>query len=229
MDIIKKITAGVALMTALMVGAGVPFSGVQALPLITNGSFEDPGTVASLGAGSTFMPGWTVVTSGQVDAALILMNGSSDPSIGPSNGAFFLDLTGSNDQTPPYAVGVTQYINTVANQQYTLSFDLGSTSNYGIPAKILASAGNASFVFTSTLTGVNNWEQETLTFTALGPSTLISLTGDFAQYGYIGLDNVSVTATPLPAALPLFASVLGVLGLLGWRRKRKAAAALAAT
>jgi hypothetical protein len=31
--------------------------------------------------------------------------------------------------------------------------------------------------------------------------------------------------TPLPAALPLFASGLGALGLLGWRRKRKAQAA----
>jgi hypothetical protein len=31
--------------------------------------------------------------------------------------------------------------------------------------------------------------------------------------------------TPLPAALPLFASGLGALGLLGWRRKRKTQAA----
>jgi len=31
-------------------------------------------------------------------------------------------------------------------------------------------------------------------------------------------------ATPLPAALPLFAGGLGALGLLGWRRKRKAVA-----
>ena len=30
-----------------------------------------------------------------------------------------------------------------------------------------------------------------------------------------------VTATPLPAALPLFASGLGALGLFGWRRKRR--------
>ena len=29
------------------------------------------------------------------------------------------------------------------------------------------------------------------------------------------------SATPLPAALPLFATGLGALGLLGWRRKRK--------
>ena len=35
------------------------------------------------------------------------------------------------------------------------------------------------------------------------------------------------TATPLPAALPLFASGLGGLGLLGLRRKRKKAAAIA--
>jgi hypothetical protein len=35
------------------------------------------------------------------------------------------------------------------------------------------------------------------------------------------LDGVE---TPLPAALPLFATGLGALGLLGWRRKKKAAA-----
>ena len=38
----------------------------------------------------------------------------------------------------------------------------------------------------------------------------------------------SVTLTPLPAAFPLFATGLGALGLLGWRRKRKNAAATAA-
>ena len=32
---------------------------------------------------------------------------------------------------------------------------------------------------------------------------------------------VPVSQVPLPAALPLFATGLGVLGLLGWRRKRK--------
>ena len=36
---------------------------------------------------------------------------------------------------------------------------------------------------------------------------------------------ITVTAaTPLPGALPLFATGLGALGLLGWRRKRKQAA-----
>jgi hypothetical protein len=35
------------------------------------------------------------------------------------------------------------------------------------------------------------------------------------------------SATPLPAALPLFASGLGAMGLLGWRRKKKAQAVAA--
>jgi hypothetical protein len=35
--------------------------------------------------------------------------------------------------------------------------------------------------------------------------------------------NVATNATPLPAALPLFATGVGGLALLGWRRKRKSA------
>jgi hypothetical protein len=34
--------------------------------------------------------------------------------------------------------------------------------------------------------------------------------------------NVVSAIAPLPTALPLFATGLGGLGLLGWRRKRKA-------
>lgn len=43
-----------------------------------------------------------------------------------------------------------------------------------------------------------------------------------------GYNYSPVTATPLPAALPLFASSLGAMGLFGWRRKQKNIAALAA-
>ncbi len=42
------------------------------------------------------------------------------------------------------------------------------------------------------------------------------------------INSVSSAATPLPAALPLFATGLGALGLFGWRRKRKPSAAIAA-
>jgi hypothetical protein len=50
--------------------------------------------------------------------------------------------------------------------------------------------------------------------------------------GFIGSVNEYVVvgsgATPLPATLPLFASGLGALGLIGWRKKRKHAARAAA-
>jgi PEP-CTERM motif-containing protein len=37
----------------------------------------------------------------------------------------------------------------------------------------------------------------------------------------IGFNDKVSSATPLPATLPLFATGLGAMGLLGWRRKRK--------
>jgi len=54
-----------------------------------------------------------------------------------------------------------------------------------------------------------------------------TLTGSGGFEGASGesfFPNGTLTATPLPAALPLFATGLGGLGLLGWRGKRKAQA-----
>jgi hypothetical protein len=65
---------------------------------------------------------------------------------------------------------------------------------------------------------------DVLTLTWLGPPGPPLSAGPFeADFSFS-----STAATPLPAALPLFATGLGAFGLLGWRRKRKNAAALAA-
>jgi hypothetical protein len=74
--------------------------------------------------------------------------------------------------------------------------------------------------------------------TAIGPATGTSFVFsgiDFpTTFAFFALTSIgdttftAVTATPLPAALPLFATGLGALGLLGWRRKRKNAATIAA-
>jgi hypothetical protein len=61
-----------------------------------------------------------------------------------------------------------------------------------------------------------------------GTFTQISWTNPTNEFWYGFTVGAPVAATPLPAALPLFATGLGAMGLLGWRRKRKNAAALAA-
>ena len=52
-----------------------------------------------------------------------------------------------------------------------------------------------------------------------GPGRMYA--GDFIVTEF----RLDAQVVPLPAALPLFASGLGAMGLLGWRRKRKAQAA----
>jgi hypothetical protein len=51
------------------------------------------------------------------------------------------------------------------------------------------------------------------------------------EFAFLAIDNTSLDvaadAVPVPAALPLFASGMGMFGLLAWRRKRKSVATAA--
>ena len=71
----------------------------------------------------------------------------------------------------------------------------------------------------------------TLVLNSLAESQVFELTNSLFSAALRSVEDPTLTittpstsATPLPAALPLFATGLGALGLLGWRRKRKAAA-----
>jgi hypothetical protein len=86
------------------------------------------------------------------------------------------------------------------------------------------------FQFTGVSTATQN--QATLEISELGGTIgldsnvalLIAVTGETNQtlaYDFNPPDPPNV-ATPLPATLPLFATGIGGLGRLGWRRKRKA-------
>jgi hypothetical protein len=191
--------------------------------LVTNGSFENTtGFVSngqdtmSLAIGSTTMTGWKVIGD------FVAWIGPNNPfNLTASAGSYFLDLT---DYQPgaPFG-GVEQTISTVAGQSYQLSFDLGSSSQFVSTSGILASAGATSQSFSNTLTGANQWQPFTLSFTANTALTTISLVGQ-AGVSYIGLDNVSVEATdgnngvPEPASLALLG--IGLTALTAMRRRK---------
>jgi hypothetical protein len=62
------------------------------------------------------------------------------------------------------------------------------------------------------------------TFLAISNNGLPGTSGNGVNLVVYAGEGEPVRAVPLPAALPLFATGLGALGLLGWRRKRKRAA-----
>jgi hypothetical protein len=208
----------------------------QASNLVDNGDFYDVTSVwvdnTGLGsddlhsAGATMIPGWSVVP-GFGNEFWAAASNSYNLTASPGNGSgFWVDLTGqANDK--PYG-GIQQAIATTAGTTYTLTFDLGASTQYNGPdqgaaaltASATGSAELASVEFTLSPTTTNQWASETLSFTADSSSTEISFLADSTFTSeYTGLDNVNVVATtsavpePVPAmtlmaGLALIASVL---------------------
>jgi hypothetical protein len=124
----------------------------------------------------------------------------------------------------------------------------GPTFNPSIPTGWEAGAsttvtdnlgGTSSFaVSTSDFPGVYRETFGGLLLASILPNTLDISTSSFAYIlGGLGTVSYSINislpsgayVTPLPAALPLFATGLGALALLGWHRRRKGAALIAAS
>ncbi len=193
--------------------------------LLTNGSFESGAFVnqgndtMSLAAGSTVITGWTVVTD---TTAWI---GATNPfGLSASNGSFFLDLT--NYQAGPPFAGMSQTIATIPGATYSLSFDLGSSTFWGRPDSITASASGTLQTFTSPATGGNNdWQSVLMQFVATSTTTTVLLQGA-SGINYIGLDNVDVEFVsgpgPIPIPEPTTLTLLGLgLSSLAVARRRK--------
>jgi energy-converting hydrogenase Eha subunit B len=165
------------------------------------------------------------------------------PTVGTqSNGApaYSFDITNVG--------GRTIYIDPASASGYIYSIGAGNPNFQSVTLPLIAGTNSYTIVLPDgqrvtvladqsfNFTSIPGYSGGVSTFEVLGIN-LISNVNPFDPEAFVtGLTfatNGNFTGTmdpvtPLPAALPLFATGLGALGLFGWRRKRKNAAPLAA-
>ena len=191
--------------------------------LIQNGSFElgDPlienssTGVMTLSAGSMTIYNWATI-----DSNIDWIDNSNTFNVVANNGDRSIDLTGFiNDSTHG---GIMQSISTDVGTNYELSFYLGAIGNLGL-SSIEVTAANSSNTFTYFVDSTNTstlWEKQTLLFTANSLTTDISFRGINGNISYIGLDDVTVNAVPLPGSFILMSMGIVFLGGYGRRKNR---------
>lgn len=180
---------------------------------VQNGEFNNPwggGSFTTYNAGGNF-GGWNV-DSGSVDLI----------------GGYWQSATvggGSVDMDGNRPGAISQTLTTGAGS-YVLNFSLSGNPDAGTGIKGLrVSVGNVVQDFFYTITNANsrpnmNYLAQSLAFTATGPTTLTfaSLTQGNSFFGAV-VSGVSVSAVPLPAALPMF--VMSLLGMFGFKKTRR--------
>src|SRR5262245_34927671 len=163
---------------------------------------------------ATLPASWSFITTGAGDASFAFSSSLSNLSLAIQ--------PGTTNQLTWTTVGPVTSL-----QEDGLVFH---TSAYGADANRSPSLGPGNNILVLTITAAG---LTAATFVAdLLPATMGANTSNalFAadvlnnNNGNTGIIDFGARAVPLPAALPLFATGLGALGLLGWRRKKKAAA-----
>lgn len=181
----------------------------------SNGSFE-LGTVnpaassIRLDVGSQSITGWTVINK-KVDYIGTLWQ--------RADGSRSVDLDGSE------AGGITQTFDTLAGQQYAVSFFLAGNPDSGPAIKTLqVSAAGISSVYTFDSTGKTRanmgYLPQQFAFTATQAATTLAFTSLTSPQGWGPvIDNVQVSAVPEPATVQLL--LAGLVFAVGMRRKNR--------
>lgn len=137
---------------------------------------------------------------------------------GTASGNFTFDAA-TNTYTA-WSITTTATTNAAADGGYPLNGATYTTNNltgassssylnpYGVTVKTGGGADSLSLVFNSVLTGA-------------GGTIKIKTGSEYAGFGFESrsLESGSVSAVPLPGALPMFAAGLGMLGLVRGRRR----------
>ena len=198
--------------------------------LVSNGSFETlvggqnlSGTYyEQLAPGSTRIADWTV--SGAAGKSLDIVREGTGVTPPKSldwaqDGEYGIDLAGN-----PGPAELSQSISTSSGQQYLVSF--WTSSNGSATADALSVYWDNVLMVDKLDTTIQGTWLETH-FTVFGTGVPMSLKFAGLLGGSAGalLDNVSVTAVPLPPAVILFGSVLFGFSVVARKRNRSALAA----
>jgi hypothetical protein len=203
---IKGLMSRLAVAAAVIVGAtlGVPAANANVIYNF-GGDFGPPAFTATVSlnvVGGQALSGTGTITFGANNFDLTLITLTTDGGNGNYGGQ-----TGFRDNHGTDIFGGDTAIPVDGNG---LIFAISNNPLWGQDALFAAwdkGDGTLAFLISGTLANVFDvWVK-----TSVG-------SGDMA------LTGSELSQTPLPAALPLFAGGLGALGLLGWRRKKKAAA-----
>lgn len=122
----------------------------------------------------------------------------------------------------------TAGVNALAPQYYPNTYSIAQTMTIGSASQQISIPFSLDISYSDTLTIVGGatfsfldagtlW-QVAVNGLTLGPNPGLTMTGSLTA------QVTGVSQAPLPAALPLFASGLGGMGLFAWWRKRKATA-----
>jgi len=206
-----KISRFILITTALVAFTFAPSAPSRAATLLGSGTFNVAGDLTRIDDGGNALEFLDLsVTVGQSEAAALAAYGS----------AGFTLATAGQVAALFDAFGIVY--NFVPNSYVELGASVSASTNL-VNYLGVTSAPNGTLGHFDTSGSTGN-ARSYFCIAHCNPSTGFVNNLNLAPNVSIGITLVrnSVEATPIPAALPLFASGLGGLGLLGWRRKRKA-------
>lgn len=192
---------------------------------IANPSFETFSAPVRADGGVVLNPGTSALTHWDVVGNQIaLITPPNVWALTAADGDNFLDLTGYTNSG--YPKGISQTLSGLSTgQAYRFDMDLGISNanpacrNCGGPIVVEASIGGSRQVFTHDASDAGNiWNRYGFEFLAENSSMSLRILGNSAPGIYIGLDNVTVSAVPAPAA---FWCLISALVLLVRRPRRR--------